>query len=99
MQEISTNELMSLLAKEKINLIDVRTEVEYAGGHIPEAKNFPLENIAKFNDDKDQKYYLICRSSNRSQQAASLLELKGYKNVVNVKGGMLDWPGKTISEL
>lgn len=100
MQEISTNELMTLLKNNsKINLIDVRTEMEYAGSHIPEAKNFPLENIAKFSGDKSQKYYLICRSGNRSSQAASLLELKGYKNVVNVKGGMLDWSGKTVSEL
>lgn len=99
MKEISTSKLQSLLKEGNINLIDVRTEMEYSGGHIPEAKNFPLEDIAKFNKDKKQKYYLICRSGNRSKQAASLLELKGYTNIVNVQGGMLDWHGDTINEL
>ncbi|MGQ5708892.1 rhodanese-like domain-containing protein [Lactobacillus sp. PSON] len=97
MKEISTNELMKLLKNHDINLIDVRTELEYAGSHIPEAQNFPLEKIAKFKEDKSQSYYLICRSGNRSAQAAAILELKGY-TTINVQGGMLDWQGKTISE-
>ncbi|TSO26749.1 rhodanese-like domain-containing protein [Lactobacillus sp. LL6] len=98
MKEISTNKLMDLLNNKNINLIDVRTEMEYAGSHIPEAQNFPLEEIAKFSGNKNQPYYLICRSGNRSSQAAAILELKGYE-VTNVQGGMLDWHGKTISEL
>ena len=98
MKEISTNELMDLLKNSKINLIDVRTELEYAGSHIPEAQNFPLEDIAEFSGDKNDSYYLICRSGNRSSQATALLELKGY-NAINIQGGMLDWQGKTISEL
>lgn len=56
-----------------INLIDVRTELEYAGSHIPEAQNFPLEKIAKFKEDKSQSYYLICRSGNRSARHSLFL--------------------------
>lgn len=44
--------------------------------------------------DKNEHYYLICRSGARSAQAGQFLAAKGF-NVTNVLGGMLDWEGET----
>jgi rhodanese-related sulfurtransferase len=41
--------------------------------------------------DKDKSYLLVCRSGNRSQQAAELLTANGFKNVFNMTGGMNEW--------
>ena len=40
---------------------------------------------------KDETVYIYCRSGNRSGQACLMLEPCGFKNVINVKGGMLAW--------
>ena len=42
---------------------------------------------------RDKEIVIICRSGSRSMQAAKLLKENGYKKLVNVKGGMLDWTG------
>ena len=40
---------------------------------------------------KDETVYIYCRSGNRSGQACLMLEPCGFKNVINVTGGMLAW--------
>lgn len=100
MNEITTNRLKHLLDKNPdINLIDVRTPIEFAAAHIDGASNYPLEDLHNFNLPKESKYYLSCRSGNRSEQAYNLLQKMGYSNLVNVKGGILAWEGETISTL
>lgn len=76
-------------------ILDVRTEEEYAGGHIPGAILIPHDDIANQAEealtDKDQLILVYCRSGNRSRQAAEALVELGYTNVVDF-GGINDWP-------
>lgn len=77
-------------------LLDVRTEGEYAEGHIPGAKNLPLqslEGIATVAPAKDTPLFLYCRSGARSGQAASQLQRMGYPRVTNI-GGIMNYHGK-----
>lgn len=90
---ISTTELAKLL-NPKINLLDVRTPQEFQGGHISQAKNFPLQKMRGYQGKKEQPVYVICQSGMRSKQAAKVLKQKGY-DVVNVSGGMNRWTGPT----
>lgn len=95
MKEITAQELKQKLeADENINIIDVREDEEVAAGKIPQAKHIPLGEVPnRVNElDKDQHYYLVCRSGGRSGQACSFLSQNGY-NVTNVDGGMLGWEG------
>lgn len=69
-------------------LIDVRTDEEYQEGHIRGAKSWPLDQIELFKGDKNQTYYLYCRSGKRSAQASSALAKRGY-NVVSLDGGFV----------
>ena len=83
-------------SSEKLTILDVREIHEYAAGHIPSAENCPLstleEDFSKL--DKDQKYYVICQAGGRSAKAYDFLDAQGF-NVINIEGGMNNWPGET----
>ena len=83
-------------SSEKLTILDVREIHEYAAGHIPSAKNFPLSTLdIEFTRlDKNQKYYVICQAGGRSAKAYDFLETQGF-DVTNIEGGMNNWPGET----
>lgn len=64
-------------------------------GKIPEAKHIPLGHIPErlAESDKNEHYYMVCRSGGRSGNACQFLAQNGY-NVTNVIGGMLEWEGE-----
>lgn len=77
-------------------LLDVRTPEEYAEGHLPGARNLPLqslEGIAAVAPAKDTPLYVYCRSGARSGQATGLLQRMGYTKVTNI-GGIMNYHGK-----
>ena len=83
---------------EQINLLDVREDYERAefnigGTHLPLGKiqSMQLEDI---EDWKDQEVIVYCRSGNRSGIASLFMEQVGFKNPVNLVGGMLAWQEK-----
>lgn len=95
MKNISTNELEQILQDDKtIQLIDVRETDEYAGGHIRQAKNLPLSELAERTNelDADQPLHVICLAGGRSMNASIYLEQAGF-DVTNVDGGMMSWQG------
>lgn len=75
------------LVKQGAQLVDVRTREEFAQGHLPGAKNLPVEALAGRTRElgsKDKPVVVYCRSGARSGQAASLLRAAGFKKVVNL---------------
>ncbi|MFN7142695.1 MAG: rhodanese-like domain-containing protein [Myxococcota bacterium] len=74
-------------------LVDVRTPEEYASGHVPGAKNIPLDQIeARVAElgPTDREVYLVCQSGRRSMRASEQLVAKGLRPV-NVAGGTSAW--------
>jgi len=74
-------------------LIDVRTAEEYAGGHVPGAKNVPLDQLASRLAELGTpaaEVYVICQSGRRSAQASATLAEKGLRPV-NITGGTSAW--------
>lgn len=96
MKSITTAELQAKLeAGEPVRLIDVREVAEVEEGHIPGIIHMPL-GLLEFRMhelDKQDHYYMICRSGGRSGQATVFLEAQGF-NVTNMTGGMLEWTGE-----
>jgi rhodanese-related sulfurtransferase len=96
---ITVDELKARIdAGEKLNLLDVREDNERADFHIG-GTHFRLRRIQdmaieELEDLKEQEVICYCRSGNRSQMACLMLEHMGFKNTVNVSGGMLDWREK-----
>jgi rhodanese-related sulfurtransferase len=79
-----------------VDLIDVRTPVEFREVHVPFAKNLPLDRldapqIAKDRAGNNSPLYVICRSGSRAKQACDKLIAAGCTNVVNVDGGTMAW--------
>ena len=72
------------------HIVDVRTEKEFAAGHIDNAMNIPLTDFANFGitlKKDDDQIYLHCQSGYRSAIAVSILSAKGFKNICNIQGG------------
>ena len=79
-----------------IRLIDVRTPEEYREGHIPGARNVPVDRIGEIQNvvpDRDAKLFVYCLSGSRSAYACASLVRMGYTNVTNI-GGIARWSGK-----
>lgn len=78
-----------------VELIDVRTPVEYREVHVSCARNVPLDqlNATQFAAGRSgtEPLYVICRSGSRGRQACEKFLAAGYTNVVNVEGGTQAW--------
>jgi rhodanese-related sulfurtransferase len=94
---ISPQALAELHASGKnIELLDVRTPLEFREIHVDFARSVPLDRLdaknlrAGRNGSAGDPLYVICRSGSRGNQACQLLSAAGL-NVVNVEGGTLAW--------
>ncbi|WP_248278313.1 rhodanese-like domain-containing protein [Bacillus sp. DNRA2] len=94
---ITTDEMAEMMDNNDGNtvFIDVREPDEFAAGHIPGITNLPLSQLSEETADfpKDAEIVMICRSGNRSMQAAEKLQGYGFTKLVNVQGGMNAWNG------
>jgi rhodanese-related sulfurtransferase len=93
---ISPKQLAELRQSQaKVELIDVRTPVEYREVHVDIAQNVPLDQldpaalVQARNGPANSPLYLICRSGSRGQQACEKFLKAGFTNVVNVEGGTM----------
>jgi rhodanese-related sulfurtransferase/DNA-directed RNA polymerase subunit RPC12/RpoP len=91
-------------ANPKAILLDVRTKDEFEGktdpnfGTLKNAINIPIqqldERFSELEKYKGQTIVVYCSHSHRSPQAAYLLGQKGFKNVINMSGGMSEVTAK-----
>ena len=89
MKEITFNNFYQLYQKEALSVLDVREVEEFETLYLEGARNLPLSQLADTYKqlDKDNLYYVICKSGMRSARACQFLAEQGYE-VVNVQGGM-----------
>lgn len=88
-ESIDSEELAKRMAKEDLNILDVRKNSEYLSEHLVNAENTPLDFI---NDqmakiDKDKTYYVHCAGGYRSMVFNSILRARGFDKLIDVKGG------------
>jgi sulfur-carrier protein adenylyltransferase/sulfurtransferase len=80
---------------ETFPLVDVREQLEWNDGHLPEAVFIPrgmIElQIEAAVPDKDQLVVLYCHSGVRSLYAAQTLKQMGYKQPISMAGGIVAW--------
>jgi len=89
---VEADELMMDIRHDKnLLVIDVRRPTEFADGHIKDAVNLPLSDMADpismANFEENQNLYLHCQGGFRSMVAASLMKRQGIHNLYNVAGG------------
>jgi rhodanese-related sulfurtransferase len=92
---ISPRQLAERCKSGKIDLIDVRTPVEFREVRVEFARNVPLDRLdpvalmQQRQGSKDDPLYLICRAGSRGRQACEKFFAAGFTNVINVEGGTL----------
>lgn len=80
----------------KVDLVDVRTPMEFREVHVDFARNVPLDQLSAEAVSQarvtaaTEPLYVICRSGSRGRQACEKLAAAGL-NVVNVEGGTMAW--------
>jgi rhodanese-related sulfurtransferase len=87
---------------EKAVILDVRTPEEFELSRIPNSKNIDFYNPQNFMQeieklDKDNNYYVYCRTGVRSANSCQLMSELGFKNVYNLVGGIVEWNGEIIN--
>ena len=90
--DVEADELaMDIPFDENLVVLDVRRETEFADGHVKNAINIPLQDLADpvsmANLEEHFNLYVHCGGGYRSVIAASLLKRQGIHNLRNVTGG------------
>lgn len=92
---VPATEFENIIKGDSVQILDVRTPLEYAEGHIAGALNINVQSddfqqVAEKELSKDSTILVYCRSGRRSMNAAEILTKLGYK-VINLKGGIIEW--------
>lgn len=93
---ISPTQLQELRVSGKsVDLIDVRTPVEYRELHVKGASLIPLDRLdpktvmAGRNGNSKEPLYVLCRSGSRAKQACERFLAAGFVNAIVIEGGTL----------
>lgn len=94
---LSPGEATLLINREDAHIVDVREVDEFAGGHLPEAKNIPVSKLAdraaELEKFKDKPIILCCASGMRSGKASNELKKQGFNKLYSLAGGVDAWVG------
>ena len=98
MKKITCNEYDILKASgEPFIMLDVRDQVEFANGHMPDAINIPLHVLplkcSELLPDKSATIITCCMRGGRAGQAATFLIEQGYTNAMVLEGGYYGYCG------
>jgi rhodanese-related sulfurtransferase len=81
--------------KQELLIVDCREQFEWDLEHIEGAKLIPLsvfqDEYIQLKDWKDKEVFMQCRSGARSEKMGEFLISKGFSNVANLEGGIMDW--------
>ena len=93
---IKSNDVSGFLKKNKtVTILDVRTPEEFNSGHLEGAINIDIRNqdaVNKINAlNKEAKYLVYCRTSNRSGAITDYMVKNGFKDVTKMENGIVGW--------
>jgi len=90
---LSVQQLKSKLERGEVMLLDVREPKEWKRGYVEGAKRIFFGDLSEQAGSlpRDKPIAVTCSVGNRSSIGASILKMKGVKEVYNVLGGMTAW--------
>ena len=91
---ISPQKAHELLEKpNKILLLDVRSQKEFEKDHIKNSRNISLKILDMPNCflDENQQIMVYSERGERSVEASRILSRQGFKNILNLEGGVVFW--------
>lgn len=100
--EVDAPAVARALAEEEEDavLLDVRTHEEWRSGHAPGALHVPLDELPDRVRElpRNRRLYVVCAAGVRSAAACEWLTSAGFRDVVNVAGGMSAWTGPVVRD-
>ncbi|MCU7922268.1 MAG: sulfurtransferase [Candidatus Thiodiazotropha sp. (ex Dulcina madagascariensis)] len=93
-KEIDAGDLQSRIAEgDEYLLLDIRSAGELVQGVLPDAEHLPMHLLPLRMSElpKDKDVILYCHSGARSYHACAYLAQQGFSNVINLRGGILNW--------
>jgi rhodanese-related sulfurtransferase len=95
-QNVDANTFEQKINAGGVQVLDVRTAGEYNGSHLKNVMLADWTDKAQFAErtkylDKNKTLLVYCAAGGRSGQAAEWLKEQGYKEVVNLQGGITAW--------
>jgi len=98
MKSISSEEAVKLVMAKKALVLDVRTPQENAHSRIKGSILIPVQELESRISEvpKGRPVLVYCRAGNRSLLASRILEAHGFRDVLNLKSGILDCPKECL---
>ncbi len=92
-RKIGAKEAKALAEESAVTFVDVRLPKHFSKSHIPGALNANRKMVHEILDLEDKAAPIVCYcySGFSSKTACRNLELAGYRNVYNLKGGYPAW--------
>lgn len=92
-RSMAPRDAAALLAQGGVDVIDVREPEEWATGHLPGARSFPLGQLQRNPDaiEHAKRVLFVCARGGRSRAAAELFEARGHVEVYDLEGGTSAW--------
>lgn len=97
---IPPQEAVSMINREGAVVIDIRNAADFKAGHIIDAVNFPLADLAQAGDKlkkyADKPLIVCCTSGNLAGQAARELKSQGIARAFALRGGIGAWRAENL---
>jgi rhodanese-related sulfurtransferase len=94
-KKASPLEATQMINRGKTTILDVRSEAEFATGHLRESKLIPLGElggrIGELDKAKGKPVIVVCQSGARSAQACAKLAAAGFEEAYSLDGGIAAW--------
>jgi rhodanese-related sulfurtransferase len=91
----SSLQVTQLINRGKTTIVDVRETAEFANGHLRDAKNIPLADLAgrigELDKSKNRTIVVVCQTGARGDKAVRQLAAAGFEDVLSLEGGLTAW--------
>ncbi|MGP9800158.1 rhodanese-like domain-containing protein [Rheinheimera sp. NSM] len=100
-KQVTPTELTLQVNRQNATVVDIRTEADFAKGHITGARHLALAEIEKqqlagLEKQKAEPIILVCQAGMTAQKAAASLLKQGFTTVSVLQGGMSSWTGASL---
>ena len=96
----SSLEVTQMINRGKTTVLDIRTADEFAKGHLRDAKNIPLADLAsrigELDKLKGRTVVVVCQTGARADKAVRQLKTAGFEDAVVLDGGIAAWTAASL---
>ena len=92
--DVTIEQAIEIIEKnQSLIILDVRTDLEFDGGHLKGAINIPVDELEERIDELDpaDEFLVYCRTGNRSSSAVRILIEHNFSMVYHMFDGIIAW--------